>query len=210
MENTSLRTTQLQLYVQRMQAGDLKARDELLLGVCRRMEHLARKMFRGFPRLGRLVETNDVLQNALMRLLRALQELQPASMREFFGLAALQIRRELHDLTRHFLGPEGMGKRHVTPEESGFLDNVPEAEKDETPDELEKWGRFHQAVEDLPVEEREVVGLLFYHGWTQQEVADLFVESERTIRRRWRDARVRLHERLKDLEIGGGRWRDRG
>jgi DNA-directed RNA polymerase specialized sigma24 family protein len=50
------------------------------------------------------------------------------------------------------------------------------------------------------VEEREVVGLIYYHGWTQAEVAHLFEVSERTIRRRWEAALTRLHRTLKDKE----------
>jgi RNA polymerase sigma factor (sigma-70 family) len=54
------------------------------------------------------------------------------------------------------------------------------------------WVRFHALVDNLPVEEREVVGLIFYHGWTQQQVAELFQVSVRTIRRRWISACQRL------------------
>ena len=50
------------------------------------------------------------------------------------------------------------------------------------------WVRFHEAVDQLPIEEREVVGLVFYHGWTQEQIAELFQVDERTIRRRWSSA----------------------
>ena len=52
-------------------------------------------------------------------------------------------------------------------------------------------------VEKLPAEEREVVGLIFYHGWKQAEVADLFGISERTVRRRWESAKEKLGHVLK-------------
>lgn len=51
----------------------------------------------------------------------------------------------------------------------------------------------------LPTDEREVVGLIFYHGWSQEEVAELFQVTERTVRRWWQSARLKLHERLKEL-----------
>jgi len=42
-----------------------------------------------------------------------------------------------------------------------------------------------------------VVGLVFYHGWTPTPVfAELFQVAERTIRRRWRSACLRLGEAL--------------
>jgi RNA polymerase sigma-70 factor (ECF subfamily) len=80
--------------------------------VCGRLERLARKMLRRFPGVHRWAETGDVLQNALLRLLRALQEVRPESVRGFFGLVAEQMRRELLDLARHFCGPQGLGARH--------------------------------------------------------------------------------------------------
>jgi DNA-directed RNA polymerase specialized sigma24 family protein len=46
------------------------------------------------------------------------------------------------------------------------------------------------------VEEREVVCLTFYHGWTQMQIAELFQVDERTIRRRWRAAVLKLTEAL--------------
>jgi RNA polymerase sigma factor (sigma-70 family) len=59
-------------------------------------------------------------------------------------------------------------------------------------EDFELWVRFHEAVDALPVEEREVVGLVFYHGWTQVRIAELFDVDERTIRRRWSSACERL------------------
>lgn len=64
-------TAQLHDWLDRVQAGDLAAREELLRGVGNRLERLARKMLRRFPGVHRWVETDDVLQSALVRLLRA-------------------------------------------------------------------------------------------------------------------------------------------
>jgi RNA polymerase sigma factor (sigma-70 family) len=64
-------------------------------------------------------------------------------------------------------------------------------------EELERWRCFHEEVEKLPVEEREVVGLRFYHGWTDAEIAELFGVAERTVRRRWASGCSRLSEALK-------------
>ena len=44
------------------------------------------------------------------------------------------------------------------------------------------------------VDEREVVGLVFYHGWTQAKIAELFQVDDRTIRRRWSSACQRLRD----------------
>jgi DNA-directed RNA polymerase specialized sigma24 family protein len=42
-----------------------------------------------------------------------------------------------------------------------------------------------------------VVGLIFYHGWTQAQTAELFGVSERTIARRWFAACLSLEQALR-------------
>jgi len=102
-------TTQLHVWIDRIQAGDESARDELLRSFCGRLEELARRKLRGFPAVARWEQTDDVLQNALVRLTRALETEKPKSVLGFVGLAATQMRRELIDLARHYRGPEGLG-----------------------------------------------------------------------------------------------------
>jgi RNA polymerase sigma factor (sigma-70 family) len=198
MPSPSLHTAQLHNWLTRMRAGDLSAREELLRGVCGRLERLAHKMLRRFPAVRRWVEPEDVLQNALLRLLRALQAVRPESVREFFGLAAEQMRRELLDLVRHFYGPRGHAAHHdsgMHPHGMLDLDRGPPDRREE-PNDLERWTRFHEEVERLPVAEREVVSLIFYHGWEQAEVAELLQMSARTVRRRWESALLTLHARV--------------
>jgi ECF sigma factor len=112
MVDPAARTTQLVEWIARMRTGDLAARDELIRGFQGRLELLARKMVGRDWRIAQWVDAEDVLQNALLRLLRALETVQPDSTRAFFGLAAEQMRRELLDLARHYYGPEGQGANH--------------------------------------------------------------------------------------------------
>ncbi len=196
-DDPSVHTTQLHLWLERMRAGDGAARDELLHGVCGRLERVAHKMLRGFPNVRCWAQTDDILQSALMRLLRTLEKLQPASMREFFGLAAAQLRRELLDLARHFARANGLGAAPGGPPADGAPVPEPVAPAEE-PEELERWCRFHEEAEQLPVEEREVVGLIFYHGWPQADVAALLGVTVRTVQRRWQSALFTLHHVLKD------------
>jgi len=199
MAGPSLHTVQLHQWLERMRAGDLKARDEMLRKVVGRLDRLARKMIRDFPTVQRWAQTDDVLQNALLRLLRSLQEVQPASVRDFFGLAAEQMRRELLDLARHFGGPMGQGAHHHSQGRRATEPAAPPIEPTaDNEDDVERWTAFHEHVAQLPAEEREIVGLVFYHGWTQAQVAELFNVSERTIRRRWESALVQLHRKLRD------------
>src|SRR5262249_24902271 len=114
MADPSVQTAQLHNWLDRMRAGDLSAREELLRSVGKRLERIARKMLRDFRGVKRWAQTDDVLQNALLRLLRALREVRPTSVRDFFGLAAQQMRRELLDLLRHFQGRRGIGANHAS------------------------------------------------------------------------------------------------
>ena len=41
-----------------------------------------------------------------------------------------------------------------------------------------------------------MIGLTFYHGWTQTQIAELFRVDERTVRRRWQAACQALHKAL--------------
>lgn len=194
MSDSSLNSVLLQNCLERWQAGDREAANELLKIAGKRLEKLARRMCRSFPNVRDWTETGDVLQNSLIRLLRTLRNMSPATTRDFFNLAAVHIRRELLDLARHYRGKSWIpldapcsNDPHSTPQ--------PHAEPAVVvPDDFDIWTRFHEAVDQLPLEEREVVGLVFYHGWTQLRIAELFGVDERTIRRRWAAAcqRVRI------------------
>jgi RNA polymerase sigma-70 factor (ECF subfamily) len=196
----SLHTTQLRAWLERMRGGDAGAREELLRRVHQRLHQMASRMLRRFPGVRRWEETDDVLQSALVRLTRALEAVGPASTRDFFGLSAEQIRRELLDLARrygrHPRGTPGNPDRIAAPDDSGPRPNgEPVAAPADDPD-LERWSAFHEAVARLPDTLREVVGLIFYHGWTQAQVAEWFAVSERTVRRWWHSACSQLHQEL--------------
>jgi RNA polymerase sigma-70 factor (ECF subfamily) len=200
MPDPSLQSQQLQGWFQRIRGGDLAAREELLRGICGRMERLARKMLRQFPNIRPAADTGDVLSGALMRLMETIQKIDPlpASTRDFFGLAAEHVRRELLDLARHY----GAAKRRGEGRRLGLAGSGESGEDFDLPDradeadDLERWTAFHEAVAQLPDEEREVIGLSFYHGWTQVQIAEVLQVSERTVRRYWQSAVLRLGEAL--------------
>src|SRR3954468_6291064 len=141
MSDPAAQTTQMVLWLDCMRAGDASARDELIRGFQGRLELLARKMVGRDPRVGRWVDAQDVLQNALLRLLRALETVRPESTRAFFGLAAEQMRRELLDLARHYYGPEGEGANHdsVGPRPDDGRPSLDPPSPDASSDDLERW-----------------------------------------------------------------------
>ena len=159
-------------------------------------------MLRDFPGVHRWEQTDDVLQNAVLRLIRALGEVRPPTAADFFRLAAAQIRRELLDLARRYSGAHGLGANHASIAGRGPAPGVASAAgpnpTDTTydPDRLAAWSDFHREVESLPEEEREAFDLLFYQGLSQAEAAAVLDISERTIKRRWQSARLRLVQTL--------------
>jgi RNA polymerase sigma-70 factor (ECF subfamily) len=202
MSDPSLDTAELHSWLDQIGAGDPHALDKLLRRVSGRLESLTRKMLRRFPRVARWSEAEDILQNATLRLIRALRDVRPRSMREFFALASTQVRRELLDVTKQLYGPHGDAANHasVNPDDSAAGRLLDPAVKDDER-ELDKWCLFHQEVEKLPAEEREVVGLIFYHAWKQEQVAELFGVTVRTVQRWWRSALAQLQNVLSDWPI---------
>jgi RNA polymerase sigma-70 factor (ECF subfamily) len=191
----------LQDCIERLQAGDRSARDELIRRSCARLRKLVAKMMQKYGRLRRWEETDDVLQSALCRLLRALESVPIDSADQFFSLAAVQIRRELIDLCRHHFGPEGSaanretGKIVGSPAKSSLPACEPEAADDDQQN-LSLWTDFHYLMESLPAGQRSVFDLVWYHGMTQAQAAEILRMSEAKVKRLWVAARMRLFEGL--------------
>ena len=194
MAEVSFNTLQLHACVVRWQAGERAAADDLLRAVGAQMESLTRKMLRGFPNVRSWSETGDVLQGSTLRLLNTLKKMQPESKRHFLNLAGVHIRRELIDLARTFATRREMmaapGEESASGPAAGF------APTPDRSDDLELWCRFHEMVEQLPLEEREVISLRFYHGWTQVQIGEMFQIDERTVRTRWQSACIKLNRLL--------------
>lgn len=190
MADGSVHTTDLHSWIDGLRASDSAGADALFRGVGGRLDRMTRAMLARDPRVARWVEAEDVLQNASLRLLRALHTVRPASMRDFYGLAAGLIRRELIDSARRLYGPQGPGAN-----EAGAIGFDPAGDA-ESSSVMDRWTGFHEGVERLPAEEREVVGLIYYHGWPQAQVAQLLGVTVRTVQRRWDAAAVKLRELL--------------
>lgn len=191
----------LQIVIERFAGGDDSALNDLLLQAANRLEKLAHSMFSDFTRVRRWEETADIVQNASVRLFRAFQTTRPTDVRGFFALAALQIRRELVDLARHYFGPEGLGANYESRSDfpGGANSSDTLAQEDSgtfDPSRLSAWSEFHEHAGELPNEEREVFDLIYYQGLEQIVAAELIGISERTVRRRWQSAKETLNAAL--------------
>lgn len=195
--DSSSTTTKVAAALCRLRQGEESARAELISHAQERFRLIASRMLRNFPHVGRWEATDDVLQTALIRLHQALIEIVPNDPQHFVRLATLQIRRTLIDFSRRYQGPEGLAENHETkqigeqapPSHERFVDS-------QEPQSLEEWTHFHEAVAALPEDERCVFEMVWYQGMSQAEIGEVLGLSERTVRRRWIQARLWLAERL--------------
>src|SRR5262249_13953013 len=89
----------LQGLLDRMKAGDRAARHELLERACGRLRRLAGAMLAGsFPALRDQHELDSVVHETWLRLLQALEQVEPPTVADFFRLAAHKVRQVLLDL----------------------------------------------------------------------------------------------------------------
>jgi RNA polymerase sigma factor (sigma-70 family) len=193
------RTDELSNWVFRLQSGDDSARSELLNAANDRLHRLTSKMLKDFPGVRRWENTDDVYQNAAMRLHQALKSTTFPSVADFIRFASVLIRRELIDLSRHYLGPHGHGAnqaKSVARTDSFNTDRInPETDTHE-PQQLASWTEFHQKIEQLDEDEQAMFDLLWYQELTQAEAAVILGVTERTVQRRWQQARIHLHALL--------------
>jgi RNA polymerase sigma factor (sigma-70 family) len=179
----------------RANEGDGSARQELIAAAAERLRLLAHRMLRRYPRLQRWEETDDVMQEATWRVFRSMEAVRPASVREFFGLAATQVRRTLIDLVRHHFGPLGDAANHETDvADVAAVQSV--HDRRSGPETLEEWTHFHELVETLPTEEQEAFSLVWYGGLSQRDAADVLEISERTMIRRMNKARSLIFQSM--------------
>lgn len=179
--NDSLATADLVFWIEELRAGRPHNAEPQLRKILARVETLARAMFKRFPRVGRFVDVEDVIQNSLIRLMAAFRETRPTSRRHFYALVNTMIRRELLTLTERYRGPR----------DAAALDDANAPAVPDHSAELDRLAGFHDAVANLPPEEREVFGLSYYHGWTQTQIGTLFGVSVRTVQR-WYESAIQL------------------
>lgn len=192
--------------VRALHAGDQSAADKLIARTYERFRRLTKQLLRSFPAVRRWEDSGDVVQAAMIRLLRALRAIQPESATHFFRLGALQIRRELIDLATRCSSPEFLDSDHgdecpAGEPSSGQRPDVMPADQHDTtlanaPDTLAEWTEFHQLVGRLPEDLLEVFDLRWYQGLAPAEAAAALGVDVRTVKRRWLAARRALANQL--------------
>ena len=189
-------TERLENLLRRYDSSKPESFNELILLSEKRLESLTRRLLGREEYVHRWQQTGDVLQNATLRLHRALVEIRPTNKKEFFSLAATMVRREILDLARKLRSQKSDAAHHHTT----FADQTGSDRDDEA-----DWeGRedsspmtnllFHEAADHLTGEELTIVELIAYQGMEVEQAAETLGVSLRTAQRRWRNARLKIEE----------------
>jgi RNA polymerase sigma factor (sigma-70 family) len=154
-------------------------------------------LYKNYPRLTRPplnLQADELLDAVVERLLKALRDARPRTVRQLFALASQHMRWELNDLARRLdAQPAVVDLREElvpSPVTSG---------SGLTPDGL----RMLQAIDALPEDERETFDLIRIQGLTQADAAEILGVTIRTVRRRLNRSVLFLTQQLDDLRPGG-------
>lgn len=191
-------TVELQSMLDKLLAGDPRAKELLITRAYDRLLTLTRQLLGSFGRVRAEEETAGVLNDAYLRLHAALDEVKPTSVRQFIGLAALELRRVLLDRVRKMQGrgKEARPERVSFASPDGSTDGAPEPGVDGDASRLGTVIDLLSAVETLPDDEREVVDLKYFQGLTEADAGKVLGVHEDTVKRRWAKARIRLAGKL--------------
>lgn len=175
-----------------IQHGDPKAADELLPLIYEELRRLAtQKMAHEAP--GQTLQPTALVHEAWLRLVG---NGDPGwqNRRHFFAAAAEAMRRILVDRARrkHALR-HGGGQARVEMDETAL----------QAPANDEKVLQVHDALEMLAAEDpqkAEIVKLRFFGGLSHEEIAKVLSVDEKTVRRHWEVAKVRLFQLVKAVQ----------
>lgn len=189
-------TAMVQLYLDdlgRETPAEPVIRSLLEQAVCRLQQLCASQLHRNFSRLRRPpvnLQTSELLGAVVERLLKALKEVRPQTVRQFFALAGQHLRWELCDIARRL---------DTQPAAVPLGDKVIRALPESDP-ELSSTARLIlETIGSLPEDEREVFDLVHVQGLTEQEAAEVLGVAPRTVKRRLDRGILLLTERLSDL-----------
>jgi RNA polymerase sigma-70 factor (ECF subfamily) len=152
-------------------------------------------LHRSYPRLARPpmnLQAEELLSSVVERLIRALRQVHPPTVRHFFALANQHMRWELNDLARR-LDKEGP---HIELRESLAEAGAP---NDSVASNTGDTRRMLAAIDDLPEEEREVLSLVRVQGMTHNEAAIVLGVSAKTVQRRLNKSLALLDEACGDI-----------
>lgn len=190
--------------IERLHRGDPAAKNDLLAYAQQQLVRMVQKMLHGesgFAIVRRWEQTDDVVQGSLIRLSRTIDNLPINSPRDFFKLAATNIRWELRALRDKYLADTSHARHHHTDIPASLAEGHASIDKVLTDvaaplDSFAAMSQFLDAIEVLTDDDREIIDLRLVHGLTRQEAADQLGLTLATFKRRYAEACDRLGEEL--------------
>jgi RNA polymerase sigma-70 factor (ECF subfamily) len=194
-------TVVVQRYLDEL-AGDTPAEQAvraLLDRAVNRLHQLcASLLHRSYPRLARPplnLQADELLGAVVERLLKALREARPQTVRQFFALANQHMRWELNEMARRLDEKPGAVELR-----EGLVPAPVSSDSGLTPGSR----RMLAAIDGLPEEEREAFDLVRIQGLTQAEAGQVLGVSAATVNRRLNRGLHLLLEALDDLRPSEG------
>lgn len=179
--------------------GNMMARDQLVDSVYVRLNRLCQGLKSKFPGVMAYEQTGDVMGEVWPKLLRELSAKEFKNSSHFFSFSATLIRNTLIDLLRKYYGKNGRGAREIAlgpkdqhQTDDGLRTAWLEGKDTKAPDRAAMRDEIHGVIARLPPIHQEMFDLRFYHDLKETECADALNVDVRTVRRRWRRARLAL------------------
>lgn len=187
-----LSSASYQLLLVRLKAKDPAAVNELVTRAYDRLDKLVKKIKN--ESFGAVPHASDsVLNEAYLRLAKALETVAPPTPADFFRFAAYKVRQTLLDIVE--ADRREAARLAVPPApEPGESDAPPYEPGTSTlgPERLAMWSELHRRVEELPEEVREVFVQHYYLGLSQAEISEGLGLHPKRVSRLWLDATGRL------------------
>jgi len=180
----------LTVLLSRMQGGDRAARDALFAAAYRELRRLAHSRLHEGGR-NTVLDTTALVHESYLRLVRT-GELKIEDRRAFFGYASQVMRSVIVDSARARLAERRGGNAQK-------LTLSTELAQDLAQDE-EGIVQIHEALQELEKADAraaQVVQMRYFGGYSNEEIAETFDITVRTVQRDWEKAKVLLQAILK-------------
>jgi len=178
-------TVELQQLIERIGRGDQAARRQLIEQAYVRLEALAGAILRrSFPDLARNHDVESILSETWLRMVQALDKVQPPTVADFFRLAAHKMRQVLLDLV-HSQGRHAHQRLVESAADGTSPTPIAAANQTYDPARLALWTELHEQVESLDADERTVFEMHYYLGMTQADIAHVLDLHPRKVSHLW-------------------------